>query len=130
MSPMKFELDQEALSAALLAVVTESGVSLEGKHTRITFKKKDGQNVAVVEVSTEPFLEVQRDPNAPKRGRKPKSVTEAAPVVEQAAEEVTEEAVIESAVATEVTEVEAEPVAEEKPATKPAAKKKALFAAD
>lgn len=107
MSPMKFELDQEAVNAALLAVVTESGVSLDGKHTRVTFKKREGQSVAVIEVSTEPFLEVPRDPNAPKRGRKPKSATAAAPVVEQAVEAVAE-------------------VKEEQAETKPA-KKKALF---
>ena len=118
MSPMKFELDQEAVNSALLAVVTESGVSLEGKHTRVTFKKREGQSVAVIEVSTEPFLEVPRDPNAPKRGRKPKSVTAAAPVVEQAAETTV----------AEVTEVEAV-VTEEPVAAKPA-KKKALFGAE
>lgn len=116
MSPMKFELDQEAVNSALLAVVTDSGVSLEGKHTRVTFKKREGQSVAVIEVSTEPFLEVPRDPNAPKRGRKPKSVTAAAPVVEQAAE-------------TAVAEVAPEAPAEEAVATKPA-KKKALFGAE
>lgn len=116
MSPMKFELDQEAVNTALLAVVTESGVSLEGKYTRVTFKKREGQSVAVIEVSTEPFLEVPRDPNAPKRGRKPKSVTAAAPVVEQAAE-------------TAVAEVAVETPAEEAVAAKPA-KKKALFGAE
>ena len=109
MSPMKFELDQEAVNAALLAVVTESGVSLEGKHTRVTFKKREGQSVAVIEVSTEPFLEVPRDPNAPKRGRKPKSAPAAAPVVEQAVEAVAE-------VQAEVAPAETKP-----------AKKKALF---
>lgn len=118
MSPMKFELDQEAVNTALLAVVTESGVSLDGKHTRVTFKKREGQSVAVIEVSTEPFLEVPRDPNAPKRGPKPKGAKAAAPVVEQAAE---------TAVA-EVTEVEAV-ATEEAVAAKPA-KKKALFGAE
>ena len=117
MSPMKFELDQEAVNTALLAVVTESGVSLEGKYTRVTFKKREGQSVAVIEVSTEPFLEVPRDPNAPKRGRKPKSVTAAAPVVEQAAE-------------TTITEVDVEAVATEEPAAAKPAKKKALFGAE
>jgi hypothetical protein len=111
MSPMKFELDQEAVNTALLAVVTESGVALEGKYTRVTFKRKEGAQVAVIEVSTEPFLETPRDPNAPKRGRKPKSATVAAEVVEPAAEVV----------------AEAELVAEAAP-TKPA-KKKALFGA-
>ena len=116
MSPMKFELDQEATNAALLSVVTDSGVSLEGKFTRVSFKKKNGEPVVVIEVSTEPFLEVPRDPNAPKRGRKPKSVTAAAPVVEQAAE-------------TAVAEVTTEAPAEEAVAAKPA-KKKALFGAE
>ena len=113
MSPMKFELDQEAVNTALLAVVTDSGVSLEGKHTRVTFRRKEGAQVAVIEVSTEPFLETPRDPNAPKRGRKPKSATVAAAVVEE----------------TSKAEVAADSAAAEVTEAKPAGKKKPLFAA-
>ncbi len=111
---MKFDLDNATIVDAIRAAVEAGGMSLDGKHVRISFKSKrvgpDAGLSATVEVSSDPFLEAEPKATA-KRGPKPQSAAADVEVVE----EVTEP---------EVTEVEEAPVA------KTATKKKALFATD